>query len=199
MKDMAREANIARVTSETEIMLRINLDGKGVADISTGIPFMDHMLKLFSAHGFFDLEIRCKGDLAVDFHHTVEDLGICLGSGLRDALGDKKGIRRYGAATIPMDDALARVVLDVSNRPFLAYRFDLKRSMAGNFDVDLMKEFFRAVVVHGGITMHADLLFGDEPHHAGEALFKAFARALDEACATEPRLEGNVPSTKGII
>lgn len=196
---MDREAKITRVTRETEIALRFNLDGDGRSDISTGLPFMDHMLNLFSAHGLFDLEIRCKGDISVDFHHTVEDLGICLGSALRDCLGERKGIVRYGEATIPMDEALARVIIDLSNRPYLAYRVGLSRSMAGTFDVALMKEFFRAVATKGGITMHADLLFGDDPHHASEAVFKAFARALDKASTMEPRLGEKVPSTKGVI
>jgi len=196
---MDREAKITRVTRETEIALRFNLDGDGRSDISTGLPFMDHMLNLFSAHGLFDLEIRCKGDISVDFHHTVEDLGICLGSALRDCLGERKGIVRYGEATIPMDEALARVIIDLSNRPYLAYRVELSRSMAGTFDVALMKEFFRAVATKGGITMHADLLFGDDPHHASEAVFKAFARALDKASTMEPRLGEKVPSTKGVI
>jgi len=196
---MDREAKITRVTRETEIALRFNLDGDGRSDISTGLPFMDHMLNLFSAHGLFDLEIRCKGDISVDFHHTVEDLGICLGSALRDCLGERKGIVRYGEATIPMDEALARVIIDLSNRPYLAYRVELSRSMAGTFDVALMKEFFRAVATKGGITMHADLLFGDDPHHASEAVFKAFARALDKASMREPRLGEKVPSTKGVI
>lgn len=196
---MERDAKIERITKETQIALRLKLDGEGRADISTGLPFMDHMLSLFSAHGLFDLEIRCKGDIGVDFHHTVEDLGICLGSALRDALGERKGIVRYGEATIPMDEAMARVVLDLSNRPYLAYRVELARSMAGTFDVGLMKEFFRAVATKGGITMHVDLLTGDDPHHASEAVFKAFARALDRASAREPRLGEKVPSTKGVI
>ncbi len=199
MSDMERDAKITRVTKETEIGLRLNLDGDGRSDISTGLPFMDHMLSLFSAHGFFNLEIGCKGDISVDFHHTVEDLGICLGSAIKDALGQRKGIIRYGEATIPMDEALARVIVDLSNRPFLGYRVDLARSMAGTFDVGLMKEFFRAVATNGGITMHADLLFGDDPHHASEALFKAFARALDKASTRDPRMGEKIPSTKGVI
>lgn len=196
---MAREAKINRVTKETRIELDLNLDGKGLAAVSTGIPFLDHMLSLFSAHGFFDLTVRCAGDIQVDYHHTVEDLGICLGSAFKEALGEKRGIRRYGDATVPMDEALARVVVDISNRPFLAYRVGLARSMAGAFDVGLVKEFVRAFSVHCGATIHVDLLFGEDPHHASEAVFKAFSRALDTACALEERLGGGVPSTKGLL
>jgi len=197
--DMARQAKIDRVTKETDIRINLDLDGVGRSRVETGIPFMDHMLTLMAAHGFLNLEITAKGDTQVDHHHTVEDLGICLGQAIRNALGDKKGIKRYGAATIPMDEALARVVMDISNRPSLAYRVSLKKTMTGTFDVTLINEFFRALVSNAGITMHVDLIAGDEPHHVAEVIFKAFARALDAACSPEPRLVGEIPSTKGLL
>ena len=196
---MAREATIDRKTKETDIKIRLEIDGSGQSQVDTGIPFMDHMLTLMAAHGFMDLGITAKGDTEIDDHHTVEDLGICLGQVIKKALGKKKGIRRYGEAIIPMDEALARVAMDISNRPHLAYRVSLNRTTTGTFDVGLVNEFFRALITHAGITMHVDLLAGDEPHHVAEAVFKAFARALDEACSPEPRLGGNVPSTKGML
>ncbi|MCP4668850.1 MAG: imidazoleglycerol-phosphate dehydratase HisB, partial [Deltaproteobacteria bacterium] len=169
------------------------------SQVDSGIPFMDHMLGFLPAHGFMDMELTARGDREIDDHHTVEDLGICLGLALKDALGDKRGIRRYGEAIIPMDEALARVVIDISNRPVLSYRVALEKSTTGAFDVGLIQEFFRALVTHAGITMHVDLLAGGEPHHVSEAIFKAFARALDQAGGREERLNGNVPSTKGLI
>ena len=196
---MERKASIHRKTKETEIRLELNLDGAAGTEVKTGIPFMDHMLTLMAAHGFMDLTISARGDIQIDDHHTVEDLGICLGKAIHQALGEKKGIRRYGQALVPMDEALARVVIDVSNRPFLAYRVSLKDSKTGNFDVHLMKEFFRALVLHAGITLHVDLMSGDDAHHAAESIFKAFGRALDQAVRIEKRLEGSVPSTKGIL
>ncbi len=196
---MSRDAKIERKTEETEVRLALNLDGSGRSSIDTGIPFLDHMLSLMAAHGFLDLELKARGDTEVDDHHTVEDLGICIGQAIKEALGDKGGIRRYGEATVPMDEALARVVLDISNRPVLAYRVSLKKRMTGKFDVGLVKEFFRALVTNAGITMHVDLQAGDEPHHVSEAIFKAFGRALDQACGIEVRLEGGVPSTKGLL
>jgi len=196
---MARHATIDRKTKETDIKIRLEIDGSGQSQVDTGIPFMDHMLTLMAAHGFMDLDITAKGDTEIDDHHTVEDLGICLGQVIKKALGKKKGIRRYGRAIIPMDEALARVVMDLSNRPHLAYRVSLNRTTTGTFDVGLVNEFFRALITHAGITMHVDLLAGDEPHHVAEAVFKAFARALDEACSPEPRLGGDVPSTKGML
>ncbi len=196
---MARQATIDRKTKETDIKIRLEIDGSGQSRVDTGIPFMDHMLTLMAAHGFMDLDITAKGDTEIDDHHTVEDLGICLGQVIKKALGKKKGIRRYGKAIIPMDEALARVAMDISNRPHLAYRVSLNRTTTGTFDVGLVNEFFRALITHAGITMHVDLLAGDEPHHVAEAVFKAFARALDEACSPEPRLGGNVPSTKGML
>jgi imidazoleglycerol-phosphate dehydratase len=196
---MERKASIHRKTKETEILLDLNLDGAGDSEIRTGIPFMDHMLTLVAAHGFMDLKITATGDTEVDDHHTVEDLGICLGKAIHDGLGKKEGIRRYGQAIVPMDEALARVALDISNRPFLAYRVLLKESKTGSFDVNLVREFFRALVVHSGITMHVDLVSGDDPHHVAESIFKSFARALDQATGFEVRLGGAVPSTKGLL
>jgi imidazoleglycerol-phosphate dehydratase len=196
---MGRDAEIDRKTKETEIHLKLKLEGSGRSKVDTGIPFMDHMLGFLPAHGFMDLELTARGDREVDDHHTVEDLGICLGMALDKALGKKRGIRRYGEATVPMDEALARVVMDISNRPVLSYRIPLKRRTSGAFDVGLIKEFFRALVVHAGITLHVDLLFGEEPHHIAEAVFKAFARALDQASGMEDRLKGDVPSTKGTL
>jgi imidazoleglycerol-phosphate dehydratase len=196
---MKRNSKIDRKTKETEIHLKLNLDGTGLSSVDTGIPFMDHMLNLFTAHGFMDMELTARGDTEIDDHHTVEDLGICLGSALNEALGDKRGIKRYGMATIPMDETLIRVVIDISNRPILSYRVPLKKRTTGTFDVSLMKEFFRALVINAGITMHIDLLSGEEPHHISEAIFKAFGRALDQASGLEDRLDGSVPSTKGLL
>lgn len=196
---MKRNSKIDRKTKETEIHLKLNLDGTGLSSVDTGIPFMDHMLTLFTAHGFMDMELTARGDTEIDDHHTVEDLGICLGSALNEALGDKRGIKRYGMATIPMDETLIRVVIDISNRPILSYRVPLKKRTTGTFDVSLVKEFFRALVINAGITMHIDLLAGEEPHHISEAIFKASGRALDQASSLEDRLDGSVPSTKGLL
>ena len=196
---MKRNSKIDRKTKETEIHLKLNLDGTGISTVDTGIPFMDHMLNLFTAHGFMDMELTARGDTEIDDHHTVEDLGICLGSALNEALGDKRGIKRYGMATIPMDETLIRIVIDISNRPILSYRVPLKKRTTGTFDVSLVKEFFRALVINAGITMHIDLLAGEEPHHISEAIFKAFGRALDQASSLEDRLDGSIPSTKGLL
>ena len=196
---MKRNSKIDRKTKETEIHIKLNLDGTGHSSVDTGIPFMDHMLKLFTAHGFMDMELTARGDTEIDDHHTVEDLGICLGSALKEALGDKRGIKRYGMATIPMDETLIRVVIDISNRPILSYRVPLEKRTTGTFDVSLIKEFFRALVINAGITMHIDLLAGEEPHHISEAIFKASGRALDQASSLENRLDGSVPSTKGLL
>jgi len=194
---MERKANIQRKTKETDIKLKLNLDGKGKAEIDTGIPFIDHMLGLMAAHGYMDIQITARGDTEIDDHHTVEDLGICLGMALHQALGEKKGIRRYGQATVPMDEVLSRVVIDISNRPILAYRVALAESKTGTFDVGLIREFFRALVNYAGITMHVDLFSGDDAHHIAESIFKAFGRALDRAVGIENRLGGAVASTKG--
>ena len=195
---MPRSAEIERRTKETDIQITINLDGKGVSSIDTSIPFLDHMFELMAAHGFMDLTVRAKGDTKIDYHHTVEDLGICLGQAISEALGEKKGIKRYGQAIVPMDEALAQVVIDISNRPYLSYKVSLKTRMSGQFDVGILNEFFRALVNHAGLTMHIELESGEDPHHSAEAIFKAFARALDQACQSEERLEG-VPSTKGLL
>lgn len=196
---MGREATIDRCTKETDIHLKFNLDGRGTSQLDTGIPFMDHMLGFIGSHGFMDLELSASGDTGVDYHHTVEDIGICLGLALREAVGDKGGIRRYGEATVPMDEALARVVIDISNRPALCYRVASKKRASGQFDVGLIREFFRALAANAGMTLHIDLLSGDDPHHISEAIFKAFARALDQATSLDDRLEGNVLSTKGLL
>jgi len=193
-----RIAEIERKTKETDIKFTLNLDGKGASSIDTGIPFLDHMLELFSAHGFFDIAITAKGDIEIDYHHTVEDLGICLGSAIKEALGNKKGIKRYGHATLPMDEALARVVIDISNRPYLSYHVSLERSVTGSFDTGLLKEFFKAVVNNAGITLHIELLSADDAHHGAESIFKAFSRALDQATQIDRRLDA-VPSTKGLL
>jgi len=195
---LKRHGKIERKTSETDIQIDLNLDGKGHATVDTSIAFMDHMFELMAAHGYMDISLRGKGDIDVDYHHTVEDLGICLGKAIHDALGDKKGIKRYGHAMIPMDEALANVVIDISNRPYLSYKISLEEYVTGNFNVRLLEEFFRAFVNHAGITMHIELYYGSDPHHSAEAIFKAFARALDIASQKEERSAG-VPSTKGML
>jgi imidazoleglycerol-phosphate dehydratase len=195
---LERIGKVARETKETDIKVTLNLDGKGVSSIDTGIPFLDHMLTLLSAHGFIDLDVKAKGDTEVDYHHTVEDLGICLGKAINQALGEKKGIKRYGHGMVPMDEALARVVLDISNRPYLSYKVSLAKSVTGKFDIGILNEFFRALVNYAGITMHIELLSGDDAHHSAEAIFKAFARAIDQASQREERLD-DVPSTKGLL
>ena len=194
-----RHATVIRKTKETDIKLELLLDGKGVADIQTGVPFMDHMLTLMAGHGFLDLSVKAKGDLEVDAHHTVEDLGICLGKALGQALGAKEGIRRFGCAYAPLDEALARTVVDLSNRPFLSYRVSPKETKTGNFDVHLLREFFRALVLHSGMTLHIELISGDDAHHVAESICKSFAKALDQAVSPEPRLQGKAASTKGLL
>jgi len=196
---MKRNATIERKTNETDIKIVIDLDGNGKATIDTGIPFMDHMLNLMSVHGYMDLNVNASGDIDIDFHHTVEDIGICFGMAVNKALDDRKGIKRYGQASVPMDEALSGVVLDISNRPYLAYRVSVNNSNAGNFDIELLEEFFRAFVNYAGVTMHVDLIAGKDPHHIAESIFKAFGKALDMATMIEKRLDGNVPSTKGLL
>lgn len=193
-----RKARKYRKTSETEISLSLGLDGKGLGKIKTGIPFFDHMLNLFARHGLFDLEVKAKGDLDVDLHHTVEDVGIVLGQALATALGKKEGIRRYGCAHVPMDETLARVVVDLSGRPYLELRGLNRRGRAGNFSAQLVEEFLRALSVQGGMNLHAEILYGRDVHHQIEALFKALAKALQEAVKRDSRVKG-VPSTKGRI
>jgi imidazoleglycerol-phosphate dehydratase len=192
---MARRAQVERKTKETAISLSIDLDGTGNAEISTGIPFFDHMLSLMTMHGLFDLALRAKGDLEVDFHHTVEDVGIVLGTGIKQALGDGTGIRRFGEALVPMDEALGQVVLDISGRPYLGYRVKARGSIK-DFSAELVESFFKAVADHAGITVHLDLLHGKNLHHIVEAIFKGFGRALDAATSLDERRSG-VPSTKG--
>jgi imidazoleglycerol-phosphate dehydratase len=193
---MGRRVGIRRKTKETGISLRLDLDGSGQFSISSGIPFFDHMLSLFAMHGFFDLHLEAEGDIEVDFHHTVEDIGICLGDGLKKAIGDGKGLRRYGMATIPMDETLVSVALDLSMRPYLVYNPGLKRRKIGLFDVDLIEEFFRAFVNHGGVTLHINTMYGRNSHHIIEAIFKGVGRALDMASSTDDRIT-EVISTKG--
>ncbi len=193
-----RRAEIARRTRETDIELTLELDGSGQADIVTGVGFMDHMLTLFGVHGFFDLTIRARGDIEVDDHHTVEDLGICLGQALARALGDKAGINRYGHAYVPMDESLARVCVDLSNRPWLHYQVAIPDQKVGTFDTALAREFLQALAQHGGLTLHVDLLHGSNSHHIIEAVFKALGRALARAAAMQPGLAGHL-SSKGVL
>ena len=196
---MARQGEIRRTTKETDLHVVVTLDGSGAASVHTGIGFFDHMLEALARHALLDLTVEGRGDLHVDGHHTVEDTGIALGLALERALGDRAGIRRYGDALVPLDDALVRAVVDVSGRPYLAYQIDIpKWQMLGDFDVFLTPEFFRALVLNAGLTVHLDLIRGDNPHHIVEAAFKAFARALDAATALDPRVTG-VPSTKGSL
>lgn len=192
-----REAHFKRVTQETEVAITFNLDGRGHYHLSTGIPYLDHMLAQLARHGLFDLEVQAQGDLAVDAHHTVEDIGIALGEALRQALGDKKGIRRYGHATLPMDEALAVVTVDLSGRPLLVFRAALK-GRVGGLDMELLPELFRAFSNHGQFTLHVGLLYGENLHHMSEAIFKACGRALDQATSFDPRVE-ETPSTKGSL
>ena len=196
---MPRTGEVSRTTKETTLRARVNLDGTGEARVKTGLGFFDHMLEAFARHGLIDLELEGQGDLHVDGHHTVEDTGIVLGQAIGKALGDRAGIRRYADALVPLDEALVRVVIDVSGRPFLAYHVDIpKWQMLGDYDVFLTPEFFRALVQHAGLTAHMDLIRGDNPHHIVEAAFKAFARALESAISHDPRVKG-VPSTKGVL
>lgn len=190
-----RKSKITRATKETEIVLELNIDGNGIRDIDTGIGFLDHMLELFSSHGDFDLTVKAKGDIKVDFHHTVEDIGICLGKAFQEALGDKRGIARYASISIPMDEALSNVTVDISGRPYLVYQVDIS-GKTGDFDVELTEEFFRAVATYGGITMHMNNLTGNNNHHIIESLFKAFARAMSMACKI---ISDSIPSSKGVL
>ena len=195
----ARTASVARDTQETRITVEVNLDGTGVADFDTGLPFFEHMLTQIARHGLIDMTIRADGDLEVDAHHTVEDVGIVLGQAVAKAVGDKSGINRYGHAYVPLDEALSRVVVDFSGRPGLVYRVDYVRDRIGNFDVDLLREFFQGFVNHAQLTLHADNLRGENAHHQAETLFKAFGRALKVALTADPRMAGQIPSTKGSL
>ena len=193
-----RKGEYKRKTLETEIEVKMNLDGKGISNLQTEIYFLNHMLTLFTRHGFFDLEIKAKGDLEVDYHHTVEDIGICLGEAIKNALQDKKGIKRYGFTILPMDESLVQVALDLSGRGQLVYKVQFQQERVGSFEVGLVEEFFRALSYHSGMTLHINLLYGKNSHHIIEAIFKAFSRSLDEATREDNRLD-NIPSTKGII
>jgi imidazoleglycerol-phosphate dehydratase len=194
-----RAAKADRKTAETQIALSVDVDGTGRAVLATGIPFLDHMLDQVARHGMLDLDIQAKGDLQVDAHHTVEDIGITLGQAVARAVGDKKGIRRYGHAYVPLDEALSRVVIDFSGRPGLEYHVQFKRALIGEFDVDLVHEFFQGFANHAQVTLHIDNLRGDNAHHQCETMFKAFARALRMALEPDPRSAGAVPSTKGTL
>jgi imidazoleglycerol-phosphate dehydratase len=194
-----RTASITRNTLETQISVTVNLDGKGVARLETGVPFLDHMLDQIARHGMIDLEIAAKGDLHIDAHHTVEDIGITLGQAVAKAIGDRKGIRRFGHAYVPLDEALSRVVIDFSGRPGLEFHVEFVRAMIGEFDVDLVHEFFQGFVNHALVTLHVDNLRGSNAHHQAETVFKAFGRALRMAAEADPRASGAVPSTKGTL
>ncbi|MBN2396799.1 MAG: imidazoleglycerol-phosphate dehydratase HisB [Deltaproteobacteria bacterium] len=193
-----RTHRVTRKTTETDISFEINLDGEGVGKISTAIPFLDHMLTLFARHGFFDLHLQGSGDTDVDYHHLVEDIGICFGKAVREAVGDKKGMARYGSACVPMDEALCHVCIDISGRPFLVFRAEFGGKKIRDFDPLLLEEFFRSFTDHGGITLHVNVIYGKDPHHIAEAVFKAFARALREAVRIDDRIKG-VLSTKGSL
>ena len=194
-----RTATITRSTAETEITVTINLDGTGIYDNQTGVGFFDHMLDQLARHSLIDMTIRANGDLQIDDHHTVEDTGIALGQALNQALGDKRGILRYGSCLLPMDDAQVRCALDLSARPYLIWNLDLPTQKIGNFDTELVREFFTAFATHGGITLHVDKLHGFNSHHIAEAAFKSVARALRDAVEVDPRKSGDIPSTKGAL
>ncbi len=194
-----RTATIKRDTKETKISLKLTLDGSGQSAVDTGIPFLDHMLDLVARHGLFDLEVKAKGDLAVDYHHTVEDVGIVLGEAVKMAIGDKRGLRRYGFFIAPMDECLSRVALDLSNRPVLVYKVAADNLMIRDFNLGLVKEFFQGFTNAVGANVHIALEYGEEPHHIAECVFKAFAKALDAATQIDPRATGTLPSTKGLL
>jgi imidazoleglycerol-phosphate dehydratase len=193
-----RKAEIKRLTGETNIALSLNIDGQGKGKIKTGVPFLSHMLELFAKHGVFDLKLSAKGDIDVDYHHTVEDIGICLGLAFKKALGKKAGINRYGEAKVPMDESLSEVIIDISGRPHLTYNVSISKKKFVDFDVEVVKEFFEAFTLNAGITMHVNLIRGQNMHHIIESIFKAFAVALSKACEISPRKKG-IPSTKGIL
>ena len=195
----SRKAEIIRQTKETQIKVELSLDGNGKGSISTGIPFFDHMLDLFSRHGFFDLSIQATGDIEIDYHHLVEDMGICLGQAFKKALSDKAGISRYGFFHLPMDETLATVAVDLSNRPYLIWRVPSDLTMVRDFNIQLFKEFFQAFANEVACNLHICLEHGEEPHHVAEAIFKGFAKSMDLATQLEPRLDGRIPSTKGTL
>lgn len=194
-----RRASVSRTTAETEISVAVNLDGRGQSRSQTGVGFFDHMIDQLARHSLIDIELTCAGDHHIDDHHSVEDCGIALGQALREALGDKRGIRRYGAFHLAMDDTLVRAALDLSGRPFLVWNLPFPAEKIGSFDTELVREFFQALSTHGGITLHVDLLHGLNAHHIAEAAFKAVARALREAVEPDPRMAGELPSTKGAL
>lgn len=194
-----RTAEVSRNTLETQIVASINIDGTGVSQLSSGLGFLDHMMDQIARHGMVDIKVEAKGDLHIDAHHTVEDIGITLGQAFAKALGDKKGIRRYGHAYVPLDEALSRVALDLSGRPGLEFGVEFKRARIGDFDVDLVHEFFQGFVNHAGVTLHIDNLRGENAHHQAETIFKAFGRALRMATELDPRMTGIMPSTKGSL
>ncbi|HEY6043332.1 MAG TPA: imidazoleglycerol-phosphate dehydratase HisB [Nitrosospira sp.] len=194
-----RQAQVNRNTLETRIDLNVNLDGTGKSTLATGVPFLDHMLDQVARHGMIDLEIAAKGDLHIDAHHTVEDIGITLGQAFMQTIGDKKGLRRYGHAYVPLDEALSRVVVDLSGRPGMEFNVEFTRARIGEFDVDLIKEFFQGFVNHALVTLHIDNLSGSNAHHQAETIFKAFGRALRMAIEADPRATGTIPSTKGSL
>ena len=194
-----RQAEITRKTLETQVTVRLDLDGSGRGQFTTGVPFLDHMLDQVARHGMIDLDVDAQGDLHIDAHHTVEDIGITLGQALAKALGDKQGLRRYGHAYVPLDESLSRVVVDLSGRPGLSFNVDFKRATIGAFDVDLAREFFQGLVNHALMTLHIDNLRGENAHHQAETVFKAFGRALRMAVETDPRSAGSIPSTKGSL
>ena len=198
-KQSPRVSTVSRQTAETDITLTLALDGRGEAKVDTGIPFLDHMLTLFAKHGLFDLSVKAKGDVEVDYHHTVEDVGLVLGDACKQALGDKRGIRRYGHAYVPLDEALSRVVIDLSGRPGIEMHVPFKSGMIGQFDTQLTYEFFQGLVNHAFMTLHIDNLRGENAHHQAETVFKAFGRALRQAVSLDARAAHQIPSTKGSL
>jgi imidazoleglycerol-phosphate dehydratase len=199
MDETGRRARVERRTNETEITAEINLDGEGRSEIATGIGFLDHMLDLLSRHSLIDMDIKAKGDLHIDFHHTAEDVGIALGQAVKEALGDKKGIRRYASVALPMDEALTRAALDVSGRAFLVWRVEFSRDKVGEMDTELFQEWFQAFASNAGVTLHVECAYGENNHHIAESAFKALARALRQAVEIDPRNANSVPSTKGSL
>jgi len=195
---MARTSHVKRSTSETQIEVKLNLDGSGIQEIKTPVPFLDHMLSQLARHGYFDLTIKAEGDTHIDFHHTVEDVGIAVGQAFKEALGDKKGIRRFSEANVPLNEALAQCIIDISGRAFFVFNVELPKAKLGEFDVELVPEFFQAFSANSGITLHLNSPYWNNLHHITEALFKSFARALDSACSLDSRTS-EVPSTKGIL
>ncbi|MCZ4272239.1 imidazoleglycerol-phosphate dehydratase HisB [Maritalea porphyrae] len=194
-----RQAKLTRKTNETDISVSVDLDGTGKSNIKTGVGFLDHMLDQVARHGMIDIEISAKGDLHIDAHHTTEDVGIALGQAIKEALGDKKGIRRYASCDLPMDEALSRAAIDISGRPFLVWRVEFKRDKVGDFDTELFQEWFQAFAMNAGITLHVENVYGDNAHHIAESCFKALARALRDAIEIDPRNADRIPSTKGVL